>query len=191
MTMSKLAKLPLGILIVHAALTGSASVQAAKFDFHGDMNNRFQAYTNQRDWFGGSGLTGKENTLKDNGETENFGELKYRFWFEAATDNDEVKGVYATEIGGIRYGEGSGGDFSGDGTNVETRWAYVDFGIPGSLDHRVKMGLQPVTVDKHLWNETATGVMAQGPMSQKWKQKKKLTWMQQNSMQKWIWMPQK
>ncbi|WP_420389538.1 hypothetical protein [Marinobacter sp.] len=156
------------IFVANAALISSASVQAAKFDFHGDMNNRFQAYSNQRDWFNGSGLTGKENTLKDDGETENFGELKYRFWFEAATDNDEVKGVYATEIGGIRYGEGSGGDFSGDGTNVETRWAYVDFGVPGSLSHRVKMGLQPVTVDKHLWNETATGVMAQGPMTQRW-----------------------
>ena len=114
------------------------------------MNNRFQAYSNQRDWFNGSGLTGKENRLKDDGKTENFGEIKYRLWFEAATDNDEVKGVYATEIGGIRYGEGSGGDFSGDGVNVETRWAYVDFAVPSNSDHRIKMGLQPVSVDQHL-----------------------------------------
>jgi len=146
----------------------SVSVQAAKFDFHGDMNNRFQAYSNQRDWFNGSGLAGKRNTLKDDGETENFGEMKYRFWFEAATDNDEVRGVYATEIGGIRYGEGSGGDFSGDGTNVETRWAYVDFGMPSDLDQRIKMGLQPVNVNKHLWNETATAIMFTGPMSPSW-----------------------
>jgi hypothetical protein len=162
------ARLCSAILIANAAMGYSVSVQAAKFDFHGDMNNRFQAYSNQRDWFNGSGLTGKENTLKDDGETENFGELKYRFWFEAATDNDEVKGVYATEIGGIRYGEGSGGDFSGDGVNVETRWAYVDFAVPSNSDHRIKMGLQPVSVDKHLWNETATGVMAQGPLSHMW-----------------------
>lgn len=87
------ARLCSAILIANAAMGYSVSVQAAKFDFHGDMNNRFQAYSNQRDWFNGSGLTGKENTLKDDGETENFGELKYRFWFEAATDNDEVKGV--------------------------------------------------------------------------------------------------
>ncbi|MEE2764020.1 hypothetical protein [Marinobacter sp.] len=163
----KRTKLYPAIVLAHATLASTA-VHAAKYEFHGDMNNRFQAYSNQRDWFNGSGLTGKEGALKDDGKTENFGELKYRFWFEAATNNDEVRGVYATEIGGIRYGEGSGGDFSGDGTNVETRWAYVDFGVPSNLDHRIKMGLQPITVDKHLWNETATGVMAKGPLTAAW-----------------------
>ena len=162
------AKLCSAILIANAAMGYSVSVHAAKFDFHGDMNNRFQAYSNQRDWFDGPGLAGKSNSLKDDGETENFGELKYRFWFEAATDNNEVRGVYATEIGGIRYGEGSGGDFSGDGTNVETRWAYVDFGVPSDLDQRIKVGLQPISVDKHLWQETATAVMFAGPMNPSW-----------------------
>ncbi len=162
------ARLCSAILIANAALGYSVSVHAAKFEFHGDMNNRFQAYTNQRDWFDGAGSTGKRERLKDDGETENYGELKYRFWFEAATDNNEVRGVFATEIGGLKYGEGAGGDFSGDGNNVQTRWAYVDLGVPSNLDQRIKVGLQPVKVDQHLWNETATAVMFAGPMNPSW-----------------------
>ena len=151
--------------LVAGVLTTAGSVHAAQFKFNGDMNNRFQLYSNQRDWFNGSGGTGKREKLKSSGERENYAEIKYRFWFEAATDNNEVKGVYAIEVGGVRFGEGSAGDFSGDGTNLETRWAYIDFGLPDSLDHRIKVGLQPVTVDQHLWHETAMGVMLSGPLS--------------------------
>lgn len=49
----------------------------------------------------------------------------------------------------IHYGEGSGGDYSGDGVNIETRWAYVDFLVPGTLDQRVTLGL--INQFRHLW----------------------------------------
>ena len=94
----KLKRSPLYLAILGvAAVYAPNPVMAAEFDFHGDMNNRFQAYTNQRDWFrtGNSG----GGTLKDSDPTESYGEIKYRFWFTAASDDGMVKGVYATEIG--------------------------------------------------------------------------------------------
>tara|TARA_B100000029_G_scaffold267710_1_gene263347 strand:+ start:262 stop:924 length:663 start_codon:yes stop_codon:yes gene_type:complete len=160
----KLKRSPLYLAILGvAAVYAPNPVMAAEFDFHGDMNNRFQAYTNQRDWFrtGNSG----GGTLKDSDPTESYGEIKYRFWFTAASDDGMVKGVYATEIGGIRFGEGkSGGGFSGDGVNVETRWAYVDFALPGAVDQRLKIGLQPVSVNANVWNETATAAVLTGKL---------------------------
>ena len=118
MNVMRKTKLCIAICAAVAATSYSNLVTAVELEFHGDMNNRFQGYTNQRDWFNGSGLAGKEGALKKSSPTETYGEIKYRFWFEAATDDNAVRGVFATEIGGIRYGEGSGGDFSGDGTNV-------------------------------------------------------------------------
>jgi len=160
----KLKRSPLFLAILGAAAVYAPNpVMAAEFDFHGDMNNRFKAYTNQRDWFrtGNSG----GGTLKDSDPTESFTEIKYRFWFTAASDDGMVKGVYATEIGGIRFGEGkSGGGFSGDGVNVETRWAYVDFALPGAVDQRLKIGLQPVSVNANVWNETATAAVLTGKL---------------------------
>jgi len=146
-----------------ATLTGSWATTAAEIEFHGDMDNRFQAYTNQRDWFSGGNSGG--GTLKDEEPTESFGEFKYRFWAKATSDDKKVTGVFATEIGGVRYGEGSGGDFSGDGVNIETRWAYVDFLVPDTLDQHVSLGLQPVSVNRHVWAETATAAVWKGSLN--------------------------
>lgn len=143
-------------------LSGSWAATAAEIELHGDMDNRFQAYTNQRDWFSGGNSGG--GTLKDDEPTESFGEVKYRFWAKATSDDKKVTGVFATEIGGIRYGEGSGGDYSGDGVNIETRWAYVDFLVPNTLDQRVSLGLQPVSVNRHVWTETATAAVWKGSL---------------------------
>lgn len=169
MRMSHVIKaLPRGFasLVALGVLGGSSLVSAAQIDVHGDMNNRVEGYSNQGDWFNGAGGSGKRGALKKDGKAENYAEIKYRLWMEAATDNNAVRGVYAIEVGGTRFGERStGGSFSGDGKNVETRWAYVDFGLPNSLDHRIKFGLQPVSIDKHLWEETATAVTFSGPMT--------------------------
>lgn len=129
---------------------------SAEFAFHGDMNNRFLLYTNRADWLNNeqAGVINK-GTVDDN-----FGELKYRFWFEAASNDGKTKGVYAIEVGGIRFGEaGRGGSFSGDGIFVENRWAYLDWQVPGvESKARFKMGLQPFKVNKYLWQETIAGV---------------------------------
>jgi len=133
---------------------------AAEFEFHGDMNNRFLLYTNHQDWLNPE----QDGVINDEEVNETYGELKYRFWFEAATNDGDVRGVYAIEIGGIRFGEDEqGGAFSGDDNNVETRWAYLDMQTPGvQSKSRWLMGLQPVSVNDFLWKETAAGVIYNG-----------------------------
>jgi hypothetical protein len=134
---------------------------AAEFEFHGDMNNRFLLYTNHRDWLNAE----QDGEINRQDVDETYGEIKYRFWFNAATNDGNVRGTYAIEVGGIRFGEegDAGGDFSGDGVNVESRWAYLDLQIPGvQSEARFRMGLQPVDVNEFLWKENAAGVMYNG-----------------------------
>ncbi|HEU5361358.1 MAG TPA: hypothetical protein VFU42_09420 [Candidatus Deferrimicrobiaceae bacterium] len=156
----------LGVLL-SIGLAGSAF--AAQFQFHGDLNHRFLVYTDQAGMFKGSETIGSTAVDKD-GIDESFGDIKYRLWVEAATDDGKVKGVYAIEIGAIRFGDGStlggstkGGAFSGDGINIETRWAYTDFQLPGVASKaRIMIGLMPFSVNNFVWNETAMGVQYKG-----------------------------
>ena len=155
----------LGFIIGLTIILGFASASiGAEFAFHGDMNNRFLIYTDRSDWLANE----SQGVISDETVDATYGELKYRFWFEAADDDGDVKGVYAIEIGGIRWGrEGTGrsegGSFSGDGANVETRWAYLDFQTPGvERKLRWRMGLQPYKVNSFLWQETATGLNLYG-----------------------------
>ncbi len=156
---------PLRLFWVFAVLIGTAApLAAAQFELHGDMNNRFLVYTNRNDWLNNE----QAGTIEDKNVSATYGELKYRFWFEASDDNDNVKGVYAIEIGGVRFGrEGTGrsqgGSYSGDGANVETRWAYLDFQTPGiDAKARWRMGLFSWNINSFLWSETATGISLNG-----------------------------
>lgn len=161
------------LLVVLTALSFvslAGSALAAKLEFHGDLNNRFMVYTDQAQWFQ---FDSKGQTSEDESE-DSWGEIKYRLWFEAATDDDSVKGVYAIELGALRFGNGGGvgksvgGGFSGDGVNIETRWAYTDFAIP-KTQGRAKIGLMPVNVNGFFWNETAMGVFyKQGGLNLGW-----------------------
>jgi hypothetical protein len=159
------------------ALGFAGSSPAAEFKFHGDLNNRFMLYTDQAGMFSGSETirTGTGTPLDKDGIDETWGEIKYRLWVEASTNDGKVKGVYAIELGAIRFGDGStlggstkGGAFSGDGINVETRWAYTDFQLPGVASKaRFTIGLFPFNVNSFVWQETIMGVQfngAAGPM---------------------------
>jgi hypothetical protein len=150
----------LGLIVALLALIGMvAPAEAVNFGFHGDMNNRFLVYTNRQDWLNSE----QDGIIEDSTVEAYYGELKYRFWFEAADDDENVKGVYAVEIGGIRFGEGSDGDFSGDGVDIETRWAYFDFQTPGvERKMRWRMGLTPWKINSFFWQETATGLTLYG-----------------------------
>ncbi len=167
--MKKLALL-VGVMLV-LGLAGSAL--AAEFKVHGDLNNRFMLYTNQAPLYSGSETAKKRNIDKD-GVTEAWMDIKYRVWFEAASDDGNVKGVYAIELGAIRAGDGStlggstkGGAFSGDGINIETRWAYTDFQIPGVASKaRITLGLMPFKINDYFWNETAMGVRYTGTIAE-------------------------
>jgi hypothetical protein len=145
------------------ALAGMPAAFGIKTEFHGDLNNRFLFYGNQQ---GFMNLNGSDPRL-DEGE-DNFASIKYRLWTIVGTDDDAVKGVYAIELGAVRFGregggKSQGGGFSGDGVNIETRWAYTDFAL---ADARVKIGLQPFKVNNYIWNETATGVRWEGKQDQ-------------------------
>jgi len=155
----------LGFVIGLMLIIGfAAEAVAVEFEFHGDMNNRFLVYTNRDDWLQNE----QQGQIGDKTVNATYGELKYRYWFEASDDDGDVKGVYAIEIGGVRWGregsgKGQGGSYSGDGVNVETRWAYLDFQTPGvEKKLRWRMGLQPWTINSFLWEETATGLNLYG-----------------------------
>jgi hypothetical protein len=176
--MNQLTKL-LGTLFVLSAVPAFA----IKFSFKGDLNNRVGIYTNQANVYSGSETIGSLATTgtpinPDDSIGETWGEIKYRLQAEAETDDKVVKGVYAMEIGAIRFGfnvpsatgvpastgRNSGGNFSGDGVNVETRFAYIDFGVPDTVPGKIRVtfGLQPVNVNRYLWNETAMGIKLKG-----------------------------
>jgi len=147
-------------------------VLAADVKIKGDFNNRFMVYTNHNDW-----LNAEKGVLHDGSSSETWGETKYRMWFNAATNDDKVRGVWAWEVGSLAYGKpGSvgksvGGSYSGDGINLETRWLYTDFQLPWLVEKaRIRMGLQPFNVNSYFWKETIMGVtsdIAAGPVNLK------------------------
>jgi hypothetical protein len=149
-----------GLLLIFALVLGLAMpAVGAEFSFHGDLNNRFQMYTQQNSFF----VAEQQGVLREKKVEDNFGEAKYRFWTEAATNDGNVKGVLAIEMGGLRYGEDNGGRFSGDGINLETRWAYTDFQIPFfDKKNRLQMGLNTQKFNQYFWQETVMGVKNYG-----------------------------
>lgn len=153
----------LSIFLCSIFLCFPAAILAIQLELHGTMDHRFQMYTNQNAWF----VSEQKGRVSDKKLEDTFGEIKYRFWFEGRTDDENVKAVYAIEVGGVRFGEvDKGGGYSGDGVNVETRWGYIDFRLPGldryNFDTRAKIGLQPVNINPWLWNETAMGILFDG-----------------------------
>jgi hypothetical protein len=139
-------KLLLAAVLV--ALVGLApSAYALQTEVHGDLNHRFQI-TDHSNFFDGSPET------VDRVDAQRV-DLKYRMWAELASDDDAVKGVYAIEVGTAFGDSAGGGGYSGDGVNVKTRWAYTDFMLGNG---RLKIGLQPWTVNPYVWKETATAI---------------------------------
>jgi hypothetical protein len=159
-----------GVLLVFALVLGLAMpAVGAEFTFNGDLNNRFTVYTNQSGFYNGAGETSGDqarasNRLKDDGQDDMWAGVKYRLWTTAATNDGAVKGTYAIELGNVRFGDNTrGGGYSGDGTNIETRWAYTDLQLPFiESKSRATIGLAPVNVNYYLWNETAMGVQWYG-----------------------------
>ncbi|MFP4257282.1 MAG: hypothetical protein ACLFQ9_10495, partial [Desulfobacterales bacterium] len=160
------------LAVVAAVCAAGICVQAgaAEIEFHGDLNNRFNLYTDQANMYdfvegvqsNQDNEAAGDRAIQEDGVDELWGDIKYRLWTTAATNDGAVKGTYAIELGAMRYGDGDkGGAFSGDGVNVETRWAYTDFAVPDT-DGRVFIGLQPFEVNHYVWKETAMGVQYKG-----------------------------
>lgn len=157
--MSKFLKVMIVLLTMTAV---AAPAMAVEFAFHGDLNNRFSLYTNHSDFYKGSVLEKGAGAVPKIGKSTNtsWGDAKYRLWTEVKTNDGNVKGVYAIEIGAIHYGNSSrGGAYSGDGITSETRWLYTQFQTPGADSKSlVTLGLQPYKVNKFVWAETAMGI---------------------------------
>jgi hypothetical protein len=164
----------IAVLAFSLPFAATAQAPAIKLKLSGDLNHRF-AYTNQAAFFSAAETIRSATPIINKDTVEEFwGEFKYRLTFEAATEDNAVKGVYGLEIGAIRFGNGGtklsgtdaigtqGGGYSGDGDNYETRWAYIDFGLPGSMKNRVQVGLLPFVANKFLWAENATGIQLKG-----------------------------
>lgn len=140
-----------------AVLLLAGAAMALEVAVHGDFSNELRLYSNQAEFFRGDFgyQTERQHKIGRSSASDSFVTAKYRLWSEIASDEGAVKGVYAIEMGGLRYGDSRrGGGFSGDGVNLETRWAYTDLALVGG---RLKLGLQPVQINPFLWNETATG----------------------------------
>jgi hypothetical protein len=158
------------VLAALMVLGVAGPVLGAEVAFHGDLNNRFMVYTDQAGLFVGAGETSfaDRRVIKKDGVSDSWADIKYRLWMEAATNDDKVKGVYGIELGAVKFGrtgQGSatGGAFSGDSVNIETRMAYTDFQLPGvDRKARIKIGLMPMDVSYYLWRETAAGVNFEG-----------------------------
>ena len=110
----------------------------------------------------------KGKTDKSDTDAEASVWTRYRQWFTATSDDQKVKGVFAVEIGGVKWGyqgdslgKSKGFGYSGDAVNVETRWLYTDFVVPG-MGGNAKAGLQTVPLAKDfgqfIWSETAAGL---------------------------------
>jgi hypothetical protein len=164
-------KKTLAVAAIVSSMSFVGVAAAADFAFHGDLDHRFQVYTNHADFLVNDKFKKGGAVHTDKDWNDSWGEVKYRLWAEAASDNKNVKGVYAMEIGGLEFGKdynadkpmSTGGDYSGDGVNVETRWAYLDMQVPGVSDKmRMKTGLQPFNLNKYFWKETVMGVNLDG-----------------------------
>lgn len=156
------------ILIAALAIAAFATpALAVNFAFHGDLNHRFNLYTSHANLFKGKVLEqgvaeqgGAKGAVLGKETNTSWGDAKYRLWTEAKSDDGNIKGVFAIEVGGIHFGDSSkGGAYSGDGKNVETRWMYTQFQTPGTTNKSLlTLGLQPYKVNKFVWSETAMGV---------------------------------
>ena len=152
------------------------ALNAADIQMHGDFNNRFMLGSNHDEWFNGGG----GGPLDKSSVTNFWGDAKVRLWTDYSTNEGKVKGVWAAEFGGIEYGKNAdkvtgvngksissvgkstGGGFSGDGINIETRWLYTDFKLPWNDKLGIKMGLFPLKINKYYWAETQMGIQLYG-----------------------------
>ncbi len=161
------------VLAVFMAVGLAGQAAAVDFAVHGDLNNRFMLYTNQSQMYAAGQTIGTSTTpplspVRNDDNSAFWGDIKYRLWAELGTNDGKVKGVYNIELGALRFGDnnykkGGGGIYSGDGTNIETRFAYTEFQLPFVQNKaRVRIGLIPFSVNRYVWMETVMGAELAG-----------------------------
>ncbi len=91
--------------------------------------------------------------------------MQYRLWFDIASDDGNVKGVWAFEVGSAPFGAQDILDVesAGDTNAYETRLAYADVRLPWfASENRVAIGLQEIDISPWLFKEIATGIVNHG-----------------------------
>ncbi len=97
--------------------------------------------------------------------SDTWASLQYRLWFDIASDDGNVKGVWAFEVGSAKFGADGILDVAnaGDTDAYQTRLAYVDVRLPWfASENRVAIGLQEIDISPWLFKEIATGIVNHG-----------------------------
>jgi hypothetical protein len=171
--------------VVALALLVATPAGALDFKFGAEYRVRFYDFVNAVD---GSVAGTSRGTFSDGPNTNPGGvQLRIRPRFDVSDDNGNMTATLRLEIGDIewgngggangvangttitngnRVGNGSGGGLDGDGVNVETKWAYVDFASPAGIPLRWRAGLQPWYLPKGIIiDNDAAGLRAYGNAS--------------------------
>ncbi len=149
-----------GILLAFGFLAASAAPAAAvTVDFHGKALTAFFSTSNARQL--GRAAEGVET------DSANMGVGKFRLRAEVGTEDGLAKMVYGFETGANNFGDDWG--YSGDSTDFENRFAYIQSVIPGiSRNIYGRAGLQKTGVNQWLWTETAPGLTLHGKGEVNW-----------------------
>jgi hypothetical protein len=125
--------------------------------------------------FHGKALTGLFNSSNayllggDSNDSTTFGAGKFRFRAEVGTDDGRAKMVYGFETGANNFGDSDSWKYSGDSTDFENRFAYIQLNLPGMNDQvMARAGLQKSGVNHWLWTETAAGLTLHGKGGVNW-----------------------
>lgn len=144
---------------------------AVNVKMKGDFQNYFQ-YSNNSQFYkypapeyddDGQFIGG--GTSKKNNDSDFRYNARVRLTWVAEDDEKKVRGTLGTEFDitagdgrGTATRNGPGGDFEGDNTNFELRWAYLDFEMPFDPATRVYMGLMPAGMNDWIFCDNAMGV---------------------------------
>jgi hypothetical protein len=171
-----------------ASLGIATSAMAVTTEFHGQMQQGIAGSTDtdalagnqgavKTDYFSYNGRLGgygaslsKLQAFGEHTKSNVWGMTKARLEFQAKSDDGLAKFVYGLEVGTVDWGystsstsKENGFGLSGDGVNQETRFAYLEFAVPGmGKDHKIMAGLQPVNINDWVWKETAAGLSYHG-----------------------------
>jgi hypothetical protein len=142
-------------LAMAVAVSATGTAQAVKFEFHGDLDNRFIVQTDQI----GFPVTG---TITDGSQNERVANFKYRMWTTAATDDGSTKGVYAIEVGSVRFGRGGNLGASGCVAFLFEKKGVLAFDGEGFDSDALMEAAMEAGVEDHLWTyEDVIGLLEQ------------------------------
>jgi hypothetical protein len=120
----------LTLLLCLTLLISSAFAGDVKFKMNGNIRNRFALWGN---------YDNANNAVEKDGETRYLADSRLRWKFMSNLD-ERISVVWQVEVGDVTWG-GNGGSIGTDGTNVETKHAYLEYMCP-MTGMKFRAGLQ-------------------------------------------------